>query len=49
MRNFILFTPHECEQTKEEEIDGTHDRHEGRKMHKRFWSVNPKKKNIWKT
>jgi hypothetical protein len=23
MRNFILFTPHECEQTKEEEIDWT--------------------------
>ena len=49
MRNFKLFTPHKCEQTKEEEIDGTRNRYEGRKMHKIFWSVNLKKKYTWKT
>ena len=42
MRNFIVFTPHECDQTKEE-MDGTSNRYEGRKMRTGFWSVKRKR------
>jgi hypothetical protein len=49
MRNFIVFTPHECDQPKEEEMDGTRNRYEGRKMHTGIWLVNLNKKKYWKT
>jgi hypothetical protein len=49
MRNFIVFTPHECDQAKLEEMDGTRSGYEGRKIHTGFWSVNLNKKKTWKT
>jgi hypothetical protein len=47
MRDFIVFTPHECDQTKEE-MDGTRNIYEGKRMTTGFWSVKLKKKNTWK-